>query len=367
MTIHNFDFDLTMLHLNAKWAFTTRRVNHDDVVGLDPAVALGVAGDLVLCEITQINQHQKIQLSSGRASTSYVGDKVVLCIGDRYAPDQFEGAARITAQGADLLAGGGVVGTMENAHARMFEPTKLRPIGLLTDRLGEVINIARYGLPAAKIPDHVTVIGVFGASMNAGKTTAAVSLAHGLARAGFSVAGIKATGTGAFGDFNAFEDAGVSAMDFTDAGMPTTYRMPMDRIEQGFETLVGTAAANGADIVVVEIADGVFQQETQEILAGSTIRDRLDAILFATPDALGAVGGTKVLADHGLRPFAISGKLTQSPLAMTEAKIATGIPQLSREDLCNPAAVMALARDVLRPSRTGSPAEPVLLEKMTAA
>ncbi|MCV3271302.1 P-loop NTPase family protein [Roseobacter sinensis] len=367
MTVHSFDFDLTMLHLNAKWAFTTRRVNHEDVAGLDPAVDLGVAGDLVLCEITEINQHQKIQLASGRASTSYLGDKVVLCIGDRYAPDQFEGAARITSGGADLLAGGGVVGTMEHAHARMAEPTKLRPIALLTDRSGEVINIARYGLSERKIPEHVTVIGVFGASMNAGKTTAAVSLAHGLAQAGFGVAGVKATGTGAFSDFNAFEDAGVSAMDFTDAGMPTTYRMPMDRIETGFETLVGTAAENGADIVVVEIADGVFQQETREILAGSRIRDRLDAILFATPDALGAVGGTRVLADHGLKPFAISGKLTLSPLAVMEARAATGIPQLSREDLCNPSAVMSVVGPFLRPQQAAAAEDPPLIQKMTAA
>ncbi|WP_415404829.1 hypothetical protein [Tateyamaria sp. SN3-11] len=91
MTVHTLDFDVALLHLSAKWAFTTRRVNHDDVAGLDPAVALGVAGDLILCEISEINQHQKIQLANGRASTSYLGDKVVLCIGDRYAPDQFEG------------------------------------------------------------------------------------------------------------------------------------------------------------------------------------------------------------------------------------------------------------------------------------
>ncbi|WP_299831210.1 hypothetical protein [uncultured Roseobacter sp.] len=367
MTVHNFDFDLTMLHLTAKWAFTTRRVNHDDVTGLDPTVELGVAGDLLLCEITQVNQHQKIQLASGRASTSYVGDKVVLCIGDRYAPDQFEGAARVTAAGADLLAGGGVVGSMEHAHDRMMAPTKLRPIGLLTDRTGEVINIARYGLPAATIPDHVTVIGVFGASMNAGKTTAAVSLAHGLSQAGFSVAGVKATGTGAFSDFNAFEDAGVSAMDFTDAGMPTTYRMPMDRVEQGFDTLVGTAAANGADIVVVEIADGVFQQETQEILAGSSICERMDGILFATPDALGAVGGARVLADYGLRSFAMSGKLTQSPLATMEAEKATGIPALSRTDLCTPSKVMAVVESVLRVSTAQRAGTPMVIEEMTAA
>ena len=356
-----------MLRLNSKWAFTTRRVNHDDVTGLDPAVALAVAGDLVLCEMTCIGQHKKIQLASGRASTSYLGDRVVLCVGDPYAPDQFEGASMITADGADLLAGGGVLGTMEQAHDRMMEPTRLRPIALLTDAAGEVINIARYGLPAKTIPNDVTVIGVFGASMNAGKTTAAVSLAHGLSRAGFSVAGLKATGTGAFGDYNAFEDAGVSAMDFTDAGMPTTYRMPMDRVEQGFETLVGTAAANGAEIVVVEFADGVFQLETRDILAGSIIRDRLDAILFATPDALGAVGGARVLADHGLEPFVMSGKLTQSPLAMAEAMRATGIPQLSREDLCNPAALMTIARGVLRKPSLRPSAETVLVGHMTAA
>ena len=67
-----------------------------------------------------------------------------------------------------------------------------------------------------------------------GKTTAASSLAHGLRAAGYAVAGIKATGTGAFGDFNSFEDAGVPVMDFTDVGMPTTFRMPLEQIEEAF-------------------------------------------------------------------------------------------------------------------------------------
>ena len=40
---------------------------------------------------------------------------------------------------------------------------------------------------------------------------------------GWRVAGVKATGTGAFGDFNAFLDAGVPASDFTDAGMPKRF------------------------------------------------------------------------------------------------------------------------------------------------
>ena len=333
---------------SAKWAFTTRRVNRADVAGLDRSVWRAVAGDLTLCEVVEINQHRKIQLASRRSSEAYPGDLIVVCVGDRYAPDQFEGRAEIAEDGADLIAAGGVVGTMEKAHMRMDPPTRVRPLGLLTDAHGDVINISRYALPAATIPEHITVIGVFGASMNAGKTTAAVSLAHGLLRAGYRVAGVKVTGTGAFGDFNAFEDAGVPALDFTDAGMPTTYRMPLDRVERGFETLVGTAAARGAEIVVVEIADGVFQGETAAILRGSAIRDRLDAILFAAPDALSAMGGVVVLDELGLRPFAVSGMVTCSPLASQEAVAATGVPHLPRDGLRDPDTVLSVAGPVLR-------------------
>lgn len=344
MTIFNTLPELSSL----KWAFTTRRVERQHVAGLSHSFEAAVAGDLVLCRVRAVGQHKKVQLADRRTSDLYPGDMIVLCLGDRYAPDQFEGKSVIGGPVADLLAGGGIVGTMEHAHARMAEPTQLEPLALLTDQDGQPINIARYGLPAASIPDHITLIGVFGASMNAGKTTAAVSLAHGLARAGYKVAGIKATGTGAFADLNAFEDAGVTATDFTDAGMPTTYRMPLDRIEAGFETLVGHAAASGAEIAVVEIADGVFQRETGAILRGSPIRERLDGILFAAPDALGSLGGMEVLRVHGLRPFAISGLVTRSPLGQAEAIAATGIPHYSREELASGEVAGALVKDLIR-------------------
>ena len=48
------------------------------------------------------------------------------------------------------------------------------------------------------------------------------------------VAALKATGTGAFGDFNAYTDAGAGYVaDFTDVGMVSTYRQPLSRIEAG--------------------------------------------------------------------------------------------------------------------------------------
>lgn len=332
----------------AKWAFTTRRVNRADVRGLSTALETAKAGDLILCEIAEVGHHKKVQLAERRASTSYPGDHVVLCLGDRYAPDQFLASAVIDDNLIDLVAGGGVVGRVDASHVRMDEPTRLKPLGLLTGAQGQILNVADYALPGMVANDDVTVIGVFGASMNSGKTTAATSLAHGLARAGYATAAVKATGTGAFGDFNSFEDGGVPALDFTDVGMPTTFRMPMERIENGFDTLVATAAARGAEVVIVEIADGVFQQETREILKSSRIRDRLDGILFAAPDALSAMGGVIVLDRVGLAPFAISGMVSCSPLATAEAAEVTGLPILTREDLWSSEAIARHVAPLMR-------------------
>lgn len=318
---------------NAKWAFTTRRVDRSIVEGISRDFDQARPGDLVMVRIAEIGHHQKVQLATGRSSLSYVDDIIVASVGDRYAPDQFEGVAEISEDAADLLAAGGVIGSMRDAHARMAPPTKVAPLGLLTDASGQVVNLEDFALPETEIPDDVTVIGVFGTSMNAGKTTAAVSLAYGLKQAGYRVAGVKTTGTGAFGDYNAFHDAGIDVADFTDAGMASTYRVPISRLERAFETLVGSAAERGAEVVVVEFADGVFQDEIAAILDESRIKSRLDAVLFAASDALSAAGGARVLGENGLAPFAISGIVSSSPLAAREAERATGLQVLTRNEL----------------------------------
>ena len=333
---------------SAKWAFTTRRVTRSDVRQISSDLWRAKAGDLLLCEIVEIGHHKNIQLAERRVSKSYPGDLVVLCLGDRYAPDQFLASAIIDAPMLDLAAGGGIAGRVDAAHDSVKKPTKLRPLGLLCGEHDQALNVADYALPECLPDETATVIGVFGASMNSGKTTAAASLAHGMKRAGYAVAGIKATGTGAFGDFNAFEDGGVPALDFTDVGMATTFRMPLERIERGFDTLVATAVERGAQVVVVEIADGVFQQETKAILKGSRIRDRLDGILFAAPDALCALGGVTYLESLNLSPFAISGMVSCSPLASTEAAQVTGLPILSRQDLCSPDTVESQVGPLMR-------------------
>ncbi len=343
----------TPLPAASKWAFTTRRVERADVQGLRAEVSNAVSGDLVLGQVTRLGQHRRVQLSSGRHSELYPGDFVVAVCGARYAPDQFEARAKLDPAGADLIAGGGLFGETRLAHEQMSAPTRIKPLGLLTDREGSVINIARYALPDRSMPGGVTVVLVVGTSMNAGKTTAAVSFAHGLGRAGYRVAGIKATGTGAFGDFNAFLDAGVPLVsDFTDAGMASTYGQPLSRIERGFESLVADAAAKGADVMVVELADGLYQQETARLLQDSRIRAVADGILFAASDAVSAVGGVAQLRAMGLEPFALSGRFTCSPMASAEAEAKVGLPVLTRSALCDPEAVSRVTPSWLPSART---------------
>jgi hypothetical protein len=345
MTIHApFAFRIAD---RAKWAFSTRRVVRGDAMALSGDVASARPGDLVLARVERVGQHRNVQLSEGRASELYEGDLVVLACGARYAADQFEGLAEIDPAGADMLAGGGLIGRMRVRHDRMALPTRLTPLGLLTGRDGAPLNLARYAMAPAPRPAGLTVIGVVGASMNSGKTAATASLAHGLMRAGRRVAAIKATGTGAFGDVHAYRDAGAHAVfDFTDAGLASTYGAPHGRIAACLDTLLDAAALDGCDVAVVELADGVLQAETAALLADPRTRGAFAGFLFAAPDALAAVGGVAALARSAVTPAALTGLIARAPLLTAEAEAATGLRVLSREALRDPAVAGALAERV---------------------
>ncbi len=335
----------TKFHLTPqmKWAFTTRRVVRGDAVRLNGDVKAAVSGDVVLGRIERIGSHKNLQLAEGRPSELYEGDLVVAVCGARYAPDQFEGLDDIDPDGADMLASGGVLGRMRQHHQRMVAPTRVVPIGLLADRDGRTINLQSYALPPAPRPGGITVIGVVGATMNSGKTTTTASLAHGLQRAGHRVAAIKGTGTGAYGDFNAFRDAGAAFVaDFTDVGMVSTYLQPIPRIAAGLDTMLAAAAREGCEVAVVELADGVLQAETAALLRDAAVRSMFAGFLFAASDALAGAGGCRALREVGIEPAALSGMLSCSPLGAAEAHAATGIRVLTRGELRDPAIATAL-------------------------
>lgn len=327
----------------AKWAYSTRRVISSDATGLSTDFLRARPGDLLLARVQTIGHHARIQLHSGRPADLYEGDTIVIAVGARYAPDQFEGAAAIAAAGCDLLAAGGIAGQMRQRHDRVKDPTKLIPIGLLTDPIGEPLNLEHYGLPIRRAVTAPPMIGVLGASMNSGKTTCAADLINGMARAGFTVGAMKVTGTGAAGDGNTFHDAGAAlVLDFTDAGLGTTYGATTRRLEAAMVTLAAHMNEIQPDVIVVEVADGLFQSETALLIRSETFGRFVGGVLFASPDALSMVAGTREIAEIGLPLLATGGLITRSPLAVGEAQRFVKAPLLTREQLRHADAAITL-------------------------
>ncbi len=335
------DFSLGTLHerLNAaKRAFTTRRADLNVTAGLSRNVSPR-AGDLVLATVSDIGQHARIELPTGRRAQLYPGDEIIVTYGARYAPDQFEAAVPKVFGPCDLVAGGGIAAQMVAKHARVRKPTAITPIGILTDQSGAAVNVRRFALPAAPArPAARNVIAVVGTSMNAGKTTLAASLIRGLTRCGMRVGACKVTGTGSGGDLWSMLDAGaVRTVDFTDAGYATTAGLDAPVVEGIAHSLVSHLEASDVDIVVVEIADGLLQRETSALLSPpSSFAERLDAVVLAAADAMGACAGVQWLASRGLPLRAVSGLVTASPLATREAREACGAEVIDTKALGEP-------------------------------
>jgi hypothetical protein len=326
----------------AKFAYTTRNVDRGRIAGLLTGPCSPRSGDLVLARVEEIGQHRRIELPDGRRAVLFEGDEIVVCYGNRYAPDQFEAQVPEGLGPCHLAAAGGVAAEVTALHEAMDEPTRIVPLGLLAGHDGRPLNLGEFALPAPVTPlRRPPVVAVVGTSMNAGKTTAAAGVIRGLAAAGLRVGAAKVTGTGAGGDRWLMHDAGATwAMDFTDCGVPTTYRLPHEQVQEIATTLADDLAARGAEAIVIEVADGVFQRETERLLDSSAFRGLVDAYVFAAGDAAGAAMGVAWLQERSLPIALVAGALTRSPLAVREAAAATGVPVLHSEALADPGSLL---------------------------
>lgn len=334
-------FEPQRLPAGAKWSFVTRNVpqgkvaNTATVIGRPP-----ISGDLMLARVERIAQHTRIQLRNGRRSLLYKGDHIVVVYGNRYAPDQFEAEIPADLDLCHLVAAGGVAAKAVSKHSRLKWPTTIRPVGLCVNELGDIVNLKGFGLgrPIMHEAAPKPVVAVLGTSMNSGKTTAVAALVKGLTAAGHRVAAVKATGTGSGNDLWAYEDAGAArTLDFTDAGYPSTYKVSKADIQECFERLLSACLADTEiDVTVVEIADGLLHFETADLVASDAFANRVDHVVFAAGEAMGAAAGVERLRQVGIEPLAVSGVLTASTLATAEAAAVTGVPILGKNDLESP-------------------------------
>lgn len=347
------EFDSGAALRRAKYAYSTRFVyNHRNRSSMQVDTDLSLppnVGDVVLARVTEIGQHKRLEGPGSRRQTLFLGDEIVVAYGSRYAADQFLAVLPGDLRPCNLAAAGGLAAEVLEYHDNMDPATVIEPIGLVTKADGTRVNLRDCspfelgGSPigASSDDDAVPVIGVLGTSMNSGKSTTLACLAHGFVQAGLRVHVGKATGTGAGNDAHLFTDAGAHrVLDFTDFGLPTTFGLSHSEVREVFTSLADELSADVGegrpDVVLVEIADGIFQGETRQLLTDEGFTERVDSIVFAAGDALGAVGGVSTLESLGHVPTLVSGVVTASPLATREAKVALDVPVVPTFDLCDP-------------------------------
>ena len=285
-------------------------------------------GDVVLFEVIETGKHKSLQTTT-RNVTLMPGDKILGVFGTRYATNQFEGyVPEHPMEEYHMLGGGGVMGLLATSHSRFEEigPTRLKLVGLALDPFNRIINTLQIFqnklMPfSGKSASQTKIVLSLGSSMDSGKTTTAAFMLHGLKKRGNKVAYIKLTGTAYPKDKNLAFDMGADmAIDFSKYGFPSTYLADEIDLLSLHETLVNDTLSIKPDVVVIEIADGIFQRETKMLLQNFAFMNTVNEVVFSAGDSLSAVHGFHFLSQIGIYPSALSGVFTASPLLVKEVK-----------------------------------------------
>jgi hypothetical protein len=219
-----------------------------------------------------------------------------------------------------LLTTSGLIGTVTCRNRNVGHPTTVKFVGYLADSHSNRINTKRLLIqpPAqpGRSPDLVLVVGT---GMSTGKTTVMRKILRSMATSGVRVAGCKLTGTASPRDLYEMKGTGaVLATDFSDYGFPSTYGESLDDLIRLMDLMGAACGRAGAEIAMIEIADGLLQPETQMLLESDEIRRRVRGVVVAGECSSSLLFATEYLRKIGHEVWAVSGLITNSPLFVRE-------------------------------------------------
>jgi hypothetical protein len=308
----------------------TRRTRISDHQYVRESADPCAVGDVIVGAVTRVGRHTVMETADGSERRLKVGDVCAVVIGRRYSTAEFHGEipGRLSpGDPVDLLNIGGIAGRVMPETSAASGPTVLAYIGHATAETGARLNTFDDPIAAAEQRPAPVVILVIGTSMDSGKTTSASLIVRMLTGQGLRVGAGKLTGTSRMKDLFRMRDAGaVDTVDFLDAGWPSTCGLSSKDLEHIHRAIVGRLAP-AVDVIVSEVADGVFQRETELILASRAIMGGVRMIVACAADSVSAYGMVSYLASvHRIVPDFISGIITSLPLFMEELSGKVQIP-----------------------------------------
>ena len=281
--------------------------------------------------------YNTLELTTGRFSALKEGDVVAGALGHRRALGGYAGHIPKSLKPGDtinLLNMGGVMGVCTSWSPVVGPPFECEVLGQVLEfpYLGSRVGVpASIKNAAVTIDDEVVadgppVVAVVGTCMNSGKTEAAMALVQYFARAGLRVAAGKTTGVSLRRDVLAMLDAGAAdGMSFTDCGVVTTSEKNAAGLAK---TILNHLGSKDPDVIVIELGDGLMgDYGVQAILADAGLARRVNDVVLAANDPVGAWGGWRLLVDlYGINPAVVTGPSTDNAAGVDGLLRDTGLP-----------------------------------------
>jgi hypothetical protein len=318
---------------NVKSTWVTHHV--PDAIEWAP-VASPRVGDLLLCRVESIGIHGRVETTTGARQKLYIGDQIAVALANRYATSMLEAVAEVDGEHCDMVSASGLCGRVVRKAKKASNPTRLRIEGQAhLDGMPFNLRATAVARPTGTREHDPRWIVVVGSAMDSGKTTACASIIRGMVESGHSVGAGKLTGTASARDLGSYRDAGaLPFLDFLDAGWPSTVGCTERELLEIVDLVTDTIRVAGVDCGVLEIADGVLQPDTRFLLGALTAHlGKNVEVVLTVREALSAVGGAEQLLGHGLDVAAVSGLLTNSPMACREAELALPAPCVPTSEL----------------------------------
>lgn len=314
--------------------FVTRRIPVADLAGIDAAATPLDPHDVVVARVDRIGRHTHVETSGGARVRLQVNDRLLLACGNRDGVRGFRAAAAFAPGAAILAAAGGVAGHMDATERdRTRTPTDITIEGAALGADGRRITLGRYAAAAA--PGAVTAPVIAVIDMIPGTKSALRKRARALIRdfavQDMRVAYIKVTGSGTDGWLSDLRDRlAFDALNFTDAGLASTYGEPTDRIEAAALCLLGEASRRGADVILLDMANGLSRPENTDLLQAPRLRTAIRSVILHADDPDAAQIGVDWLRAHDYRVGAVS-TANPRPFRRQATRPSTGLPVLAEQ------------------------------------
>ena len=295
------------------------------------------AGDLVLAKIIATRRQKHLALANGHKSPLHKDEYVILCYGNRYAPEQYEAHVPERLEPCQIVSVDGIAAKLHSWQRPANSAAEIKPFGLVGDEFGRPLNINDWtGKSNAQKNQLPFTIAVIGMDANSGQTTTSAQLLAGLTRAGLQVGAAKVTAS-------PLQHDNAPASDYSGndsrAGYGYPRRSPSTRKQQQLgvmlDTLISELCTRDVEAIILEISD-CLDGAPESLLASQHVSRHLDAIIVSAAGVQKAKAGIDWLLQKKLPVKAVSGTLSNSPLHVEQARKMIDFPVLDRTALSSP-------------------------------